>query len=204
MASFVADQGEGGDLEVAPVVTQDPVSVTAAPGTTATFTAAASGSPAPTIQWQLQVGAGPWQDVAGATSPSLGVAVSASLDGARYRAVFANAAGSVASASAVLTVAPTAPVVTAQPAAVRASVGQKVSFTAAASGYPTPTVRWQVRWFGSPWVTLPGERATTLTFRASLLSIGTEYRAVFTSTAGTVATRPARLTLVLPGGRTLS
>ena len=78
--------------------------MTAALGSTATFTAAASGTPAPTVQWQVQQ-AGPWQDVVGATSTTLDVVVAA---GARYRAVFTNAAGSATTQVATLTVAKSA------------------------------------------------------------------------------------------------
>jgi endoglucanase len=73
-----------------------------------------------------------------------------------------------------------------------------VTFTAEATGYPAPTVTWQVRWFGSPWVTIPGAKSTTLTFKATVVNLGTEYRAVFKNSAGTTATKPASLTLTLP------
>ena len=43
---------------VLPVVTAQPTSQTAAAGSTATFTAAASGSPAPTVQWQVSTSGG--------------------------------------------------------------------------------------------------------------------------------------------------
>ena len=195
VASFVADQGAGAPVQVAPAVTQQPASVTAAYGSTASFTAAASGTPAPTVQWQIQQ-SGPWHDIAGATATTLDVVVKA---GARYRAVFTNAAGSATTTAATLTVAKSAPVITKQPVSVRTPLGKTVTFTAAATGYPTPTVTWQVRWFGGPWVTVPGAKSTTLTFKATVVSFGTEYRAVFTNAAGTTATNPASLTLTLPG-----
>ncbi|MBO3084404.1 glycoside hydrolase family 9 protein [Cellulomonas sp. zg-ZUI188] len=196
VASFVADQGSGAPAQVAPTITQQPASVTAALGSTVSFTAAATGTPEPTVQWQIQQ-AGPWVDVVGATSTTLEVVVRA---GAQYRAVFTNEAGSATTETAQLTVAQSAPVVTKHPAPVRAKLGTSVTFSAAATGYPAPTVRWQVRWFGSPWVTVPGATSSTLTFRATLLGIGTEYRAVYTNAAGSTATNPARLTLGLRGG----
>jgi PKD repeat protein len=39
--------------ETAPVVTQHPTSLTVSPGQAATFNAAASGQPSPTVQWQV-------------------------------------------------------------------------------------------------------------------------------------------------------
>ncbi|WP_421733282.1 glycoside hydrolase family 9 protein [Cellulomonas sp.] len=197
VASFVADQGSGAPAQVAPAVTRQPASVTAALGTTVSFTAAATGTPEPTVQWQVQR-AGPWHDVLGATGVSLDVVVTAD---ARYRAVFTNPAGSAATDAATLTVARSAPVVTTQPAPVRATLGATVTFTATATGYPAPTVRWQVRWCGGAWVAVPGATSTTLRFRATLLGIGTEYRAVFTNAAGSTTTKSARLTIGLPGGR---
>ena len=188
-------RASGAPVQVAPAITQQPASVTAALGSTASFTAAASGTPTPTVQWQIQQ-AGPWQDVVGATATTLDVVVTA---GARYRAVFTNAAGSATTQVATLTVAKSAPVITKHPAPVRAALGKTVTFTAAATGYPAPTVTWQVRWFGSPWVTVPGAKSTTLTFKATVLNLGTEYRAVFKNAAGTTATNPARLTITLPG-----
>ena len=82
VASFVADQGAGAPVQVAPAITQQPASVTAALGSTASFTAAASGTPTPTVQWQVQQ-AGPWQDVVGATATTLDVVVTASARTAR-------------------------------------------------------------------------------------------------------------------------
>jgi len=198
VASFLADAGR--PVQVAPAVTQQPTDARVALGATATFTAAASGTPDPTVQWQVRTTGG-WEDVRGATSRSLTVTATAALDGAHYRAVFANAAGSVATSEAALTVAPVKPSITKQPADARGRLGATLTYTAAASGYPTPTVKWQVRWFGSGWVTIPGATRTTLTVPATLLGLGTEYRAVFTNPAGSASTRAASMTVVLPWQR---
>lgn len=76
----------------------------------ATFSAAATGSPAPTIAWQVRTaGSSRWLPVPGATGEQLTVTATTALDDARYRAVFTNAAGSIASEVATLSVTVTQP-----------------------------------------------------------------------------------------------
>ena len=56
-------------INTAPSVTMDPKDQGTCPGATVTFTAAASGSPAPTVQWQVDDGSGSgFLDIPGATS----------------------------------------------------------------------------------------------------------------------------------------
>jgi len=106
-------------LSTAPAVTQQPVNASVTAGQTATFTAAASGSPTPTVQWQVSTNGGTaWSNDAadsGATTGTLSVAASSAANGDQYRAVFTNSAGTATSNAATLTVtAPSnAPVVTA-------------------------------------------------------------------------------------------
>ncbi|MDO8209976.1 HtaA domain-containing protein [Conexibacter sp. CPCC 206217] len=111
-------ESEGGSAAYAitrsgasPALTQQPqdasVEVEDAPGASAqaTFAAAADGTPAPSVRWQVRVpGSAGWSDVPGATSGSLTVAATAAEAGSRYRAVFENAAGAVATAPATLSV----------------------------------------------------------------------------------------------------
>ncbi|TYB64326.1 hypothetical protein FXF51_21625 [Nonomuraea sp. PA05] len=88
---------------VSPAVTRDPEDVTAREGEQVTFTAAASGTPAPTVAWQSRAAeGGQWAAVPGADSATL--TVRAGADGTRYRAVFTNVAGSIATAAATLSV----------------------------------------------------------------------------------------------------
>jgi hypothetical protein len=87
----------------APVVTTNPVSQTATSGTV-TFTAAASGSPTPNVQWQVSTNGGAsFSNISGATSTSLNVTVSASVNGNQYRAVFTNTCGTATTTPAILT-----------------------------------------------------------------------------------------------------
>lgn len=90
-------------VDEAPAITAQPASVTVNAGSDAVFSASATGSPAPTVQWQRNDGDG-WIDVAGATSTTLTVTTTIADDGARLRAVFTNIVGSATSDEAVLTV----------------------------------------------------------------------------------------------------
>jgi uncharacterized repeat protein (TIGR01451 family) len=98
--TYVAPNGS------APVITTHPEDQSVESGQTATFTAAASGEPEPSVQWQYSTNGGKkWLNIAGATSPSYDTdPVTAAMNGYQYRAVFTNAYGKATSNSAVLTV----------------------------------------------------------------------------------------------------
>lgn len=57
-----------GSGSISPVVTIQPISQTVNAGQTATFNAAASGTPAPAVQWQVSTGGGSWDNIAEALS----------------------------------------------------------------------------------------------------------------------------------------
>jgi hypothetical protein len=91
---------------VIPAVTQQPSNQTAKKkGVTVTFKAAASGTPAPGVQWQVSTDKGKtFTPVPGATQTTLTLKASAADAGTLYEAVFTNQAGKATSAAAVLTV----------------------------------------------------------------------------------------------------
>jgi hypothetical protein len=102
----------------APAVTTQPADTTVSVGASATFTAAASGSPAPTVKWQSSTNGTTWTDVSGATSATLTVAnTTLAQSGTKYHAVFTNTAGSATSDAATLTVSPAAPTAPTKPVA---------------------------------------------------------------------------------------
>ncbi|WP_433086995.1 IPT/TIG domain-containing protein [Dactylosporangium sp. CA-052675] len=90
----------------APVVTTQPLAQSRNAGGTATFTAAASGHPTPTVTWQEKLLNGSWTDMSGQTSPTLTFTANEQQNGAQYRAVFQNSIGSVTTSAATLTVTP--------------------------------------------------------------------------------------------------
>ena len=188
-----------GVADVAPVVTLDPAPQTVTEGQNAVFTAAATGTPTPTVQWQEDNGGG-FANLVGETSTTLTLnAVTLAMNGYDYRAVFTNTAGSATSAAANLTVnpiPPVAPSVTLQPVDQSVFVGEDATFTAAASGTPTPTVQWQED-SGAGFADMVGETSTTLTLVGVTAGMdGNQYRAVFTNTAGSATTNAATLTVI--------
>ncbi len=181
-------------IQQLPGVTVNPTDQTACAGSSVTFTAASSGFPPPSVQWQVSTDGGAnFTDIPGATSNTLTFTTSASQDGNKYRAVFTNAAGSDTTTAATLTVN-TAPTVTVNPSAATVCEGATGSFTAAANGKPSPSVQWQVS-SGGPFTDIPGATSTTLTFTATAADNGKQYRAVFSNTCGSANSNAATLTV---------
>ena len=86
-------------VEVAPVITTQPVDQTGMAGNSATFSITASGVPAPTYQWQKNS-----MNIAGATGSSYTIASVLAGDAGSYRVVATNPAGSATSNPVTLTV----------------------------------------------------------------------------------------------------
>lgn len=91
--------------QVSPLVTRAPADLAAEDGEDVTLTAAAEGSPEPTVRWQVSPdGSQTWKDVEGATGPALTFTARTAQDGYRYRAEFRNAAGTTRTSAVTLTV----------------------------------------------------------------------------------------------------
>jgi hypothetical protein len=185
-------------------VTTQPSNVTLKVGQTATFTAAATGTPTPTVQWRHSQDDGTtWHPLSGATSDNLVVPnVTASQNGNEYDAVFTGAARGATTSAAVLTVNVTAPAakrptVATQPANTKVTAGQTATFAAGASGTPAPTIRWRRSDNGgSTWVPLSGATSDTLVVsNATASQNGDEYDAVFANGSGVATTNTAVLTV---------
>ena len=96
-----------------PSVTSNPSGQAVTYGSNAMFSVAASGTPTPTVQWQVSSDGTNWNNVgdggvySGATTTTLTLTVPpVSLSGTQYRAVFTNAVGSANSNAASLAVNP--------------------------------------------------------------------------------------------------
>jgi hypothetical protein len=186
-------------VDTPPAVTLQPVNQTVLQGSSVTFTAAASGSPTPTVQWQVSTDGGTaFAPISGADGTTLTFTTAPGESGNEYEAVFTNAAGSVTTPAATLTL-DTVPVVTVPPSSVSVIIGKSASFTAAASGNPTPTVQWQVSTNGGVTFTnIAGATSPTYSLTPALTASGEEFRAVFTNAAGTATSSPATLTVTMP------
>lgn len=189
--------------EVAPAVTEQPASVTVTAGEDVVFSAAANGTPAPSVQWQsLASNNTEWADIPEATEAQLTVTnVTEEITDTQYRAVFTNTAGEAITNAVTLTVTPStlevAPTVTEQPAPVTMAAGEDAVFSAAASGTPDPSVQWQTLTSdNTEWVNVPDAIEAQLTVtNVTEEANNTQYRAVFTNTAGEAITNAVTLTV---------
>ncbi|WP_076350093.1 beta strand repeat-containing protein [Paludisphaera borealis] len=124
-------------------VTSNPVNQTTSVGSTVTFTAAANGSPLPSVQWQVSVDGGAnWVNIAGAVQDWFTYAPNLADSGDKFRAVFTNNVGStVATTAATLTVVKQSTVLTITSNVNPRGVGDTLNLTvhaAAANGVGTP------------------------------------------------------------------
>jgi hypothetical protein len=89
-----------------------------------------------------------------------------------------------------------APVVTKQPVSQVVTLGQSVTLTALASGFPSPTVKWQVSTNnGATYTNISGATATSYTFTATAATNGEFFHAVFTNSVGSTTSASALITL---------
>jgi hypothetical protein len=189
--------------DVSPSIASQPINQSVFAGQDATFSAAASGFPTPTVQWRVSTDGGvTFSPVSGATSDTLTIAATTlSENGNEYEAVFTNGDSPDAVTNLVtLMVSPdVAPAITADLLSQSVYSGQAATWTVGASGNPTPTVDWQISVdAGVTWIdvgALTGDTVTSGPLTA--FENGWEVRAVFTNLAGTATTTAATI-LVLP------
>lgn len=123
-----------------PVITTQPSSLTVALGQTATFSVVVSGTSPVTYQWRKNGTA-----IASATGASYTTPPTTAADsGAQFSVVVSNAAGSVTSNTATLTLRTTGttPRITTQPVSQTKAVGQTARFSVAASGTAPMNYQW--------------------------------------------------------------
>lgn len=207
---------------VAPSDPSAPATQSVRAGATVHFTSVAHrGTPASTVQWEVRDDAGhPWtalhsgaNGVRGATSDTVSLTDVPTTDNAdQFRAVFANAAGTVASAPASLFVTWITGGTT--PASTVVGDDGTATFTSTDTGAsPAPTERWEIsRDGGDSWTSVTdgglgdgsvAVGATTSTLVISDVPLGAsgeQVRAAFTNAVGTVLTPPATLTVAWNDG----
>ena len=180
-------------VNTAPAVTTNPVDATVCDGATATFTAAASGSPAPTVQWQVSSG-GPFTDIPGATSTTLMFTATTADNGKQYRAVFTNTCGTATTTAATLTVNASTSATT--PADQTVCQGATASFSTTASGTGPFHYAWTVD--GSPF----GGDTSSINVPTGSISPGTYPVSVTVSGACGSVVKNATLTVQAPTSTT--
>ena len=94
---------------------------------------------------------------------------------------------------------PQTPIVTKQPASQVVTLGQPVTLTATASGFPPPSVQWQFSTNnGATFSNISGATSTSYTFTATAATNGQYFQAVFTNSVGSVTSDAAVITLRRP------
>jgi alpha-tubulin suppressor-like RCC1 family protein len=194
----IAGAGATPFVNTAPKVTKQPSNLTVEEGQPASFESTASGTPTPTVQWEVSSNGGSsFSAIEGATAPLYTIASAKTSDsGHLFRAVFKNSVGEVTSKAVTLSVQK-APAVTLQPVPKTAEEGHPVSFESTASGFPAPTVQWQSEASGSTtWKNVTGATSTVLTISSPKSTENqTKFRAVFKNVAGEAISEGATLTV---------
>src|SRR5213595_3835757 len=174
---------------VAPTITTQPASQTVSTGQTATFTVTATGTAPLSYQWQKN-----GTVIGGATAASYTTpATTASDNGDQFTVVVSNAAGSVTSRAAALTVSATlvAPTITTQPASQTVTAGQTATFTVTATGTAPLSYQWQKN--GTAIGSATAASYTTPATTAS--DNGDQFTVVVSNAAGSVTSGAAALTV---------
>ena len=154
-----------------PSVTLQPVNNSVHPGDSVSFTVAASGSPTPTVKWQiLPSGSVNWTDVdPSVTTLTYSFTAAYAQNGNQYRAVFTNIAGSQTSNSALLTVSKFNSTTAVSSSPSTSTYGQSVTFTATVSSGATGTAMF---YDGSTSLGSGTINSGTATFSTSSLTTG--------------------------------
>ncbi|MBL9185865.1 MAG: hypothetical protein JNK23_00160 [Opitutaceae bacterium] len=185
------------------------------------ITAIAKGTPAPTLQWQVSTNDGStWSNLAngspygGVTTNTLLVkAISPSMAGYEYRCVATNSAGSAISNKVRIAVEaggalrpPNFAYGQPTPSTPSVASGGNMTITATSTGYPLPTLQWQVSTNGgSTWSNLAnvsphgGVTTNTLAITGATVGLnGNKYRCVATNSVASAISDTATLS-VIPG-----
>jgi len=171
---------------VAPTISTQPANQTVNVGQTATFSVVASGTAPLSYQWQKN-----GSPIGGATSATYTTPATAATDnGATFRVVVSNSAGSATSNNATLTVQ-SAPSITTQPANQTVNVGQTATFSVVASGAAPLSYQWQKN--GSP---IGGATSASYTTPATVATDnGATFNVVVSNSAGSATSNNATLTV---------
>lgn len=176
-------------LAAAPTITQQPASLAVNEGQAATFSVTADGTGPLAYQWQRN-----GQPISGAGTSSYTIAAASMADaGAQFAVVVSNAAGSVTSNAATLTVNPVlqAPAITQQPANATVTAGQMATFAVVASGSAPLAYQWQRN--GTP---IAGATAASYTTPATTAGDnGATFRVIVANSLGSVTSNDATLTV---------
>jgi len=173
----------------APTISAQPASQSVVAGQSAAFSVTAAGTAPLSYQWQKGTAS-----ITGATLATYTIPATTTADsGSKFSVVVANAAGSITSNAATLTVTATAvaPSITRQPANVTVTAGQTATFSVTATG----TAPLTYQWFQGT-TTITGAKSASYTTPATTTANnGTQYKVVVTNSEGNATSNPATLTV---------
>jgi hypothetical protein len=164
----------------APSITGNPSAQTVCVGSPASFSAAATGTPAPTFQWRKAT-----VNIPGATSAAFSIASVVADDAALYDCVITNSCGSVTTTAAPLNVN-TAPSITLNPTSQTLCQDAGLTLTTSASGTPAPGFQWRRNS-----TNILGATSSTFSIASIQPLDAGSYDCVITNSCGTVTTSPA-------------
>lgn len=174
-------------VDTAAAFTLDPISQSICEGGTVVFSASATGTPAPTLQWTKD-----GIDIFGETGPSLTLTGVTAADEADYQCKATNACGTVLSAVASLTVLQ--PVnITTNPAGQTVPEGGTATFTVAATGSPALSYQWR-----KDGVDILGATSSSLVIFPVTLDDAGDYDCVVSNTCGSQDSADATLQVRCP------
>jgi len=181
-------------LPVAPLITSQPVSLSAPAGSTATFAVVATGTAPLAYQWSKGGVAIP-----GATAAVHTIAAVVAADAGSYTVTVSNGVSPAAtSLPATLTVI-AAPAIATQPASITVTVGQAATFTVAATGASLSH-----QWLKNG-VAIPGATGASYTTPATAAADGgAVFSVVVSNAAGSVVSAGAVLTVFVPPPPTIA
>jgi uncharacterized GH25 family protein len=182
----------------APGIVFNPTNQTVSAGSDTGFSSNATGTPAPSLQWQiLRAGNSTWSNltdnvtIAGVTTTSLVIMDAlASMNGDQFRLFAFNSVGNATSGPATLTVNSTAPAILDQPANTTVAVGGNTSFTVVATG--TLPLAYQWKFNGK---NISGATNATYNIAKVAASNAGTYTVFVSNSGGSVTSQPATLTL---------
>ncbi len=182
---------------VKPAIRLQPTAVTVASGKTATFKIVAAGTGL-SYQWQYSSDGGKtWHNTSFASnSATVSMEANAARNGLLFHCVVTNAAGSVTSSSAKLTVSGVKPKITTQPTAVTVASGKTATFKVVAAGTGL-SYQWQYSSDGGKtWHnTSFASNSATVSMEATSARNGLLFHCVVKNAYGSVTSSPAKLTV---------
>jgi len=166
-----------------PFISSQPANQTNVPGATVSFAVVAGGTPPLVYQWQLD-----GTNLPGADGSSLILTNVQFTQAGTYAVVVSNAAGSVTSSNANLSVTVNPPVITTPPASQTVNHGSNAVFSVTATGTPPLGYQWRINT-----TNLPGATASSLVLTNVQLADNGAYTVVVSNAAGAVTSAKAVL-----------